>query len=374
VARVLAVAVAGLVASCNFRIDALSPSASDRDAGAADLAAAGDDLAGGAGADLSSPAPVFSTLSLLAGSSAGFADGTGGAAKFHNPNGIAVDPAGNLYVADTTNQLVRKVDVNAQVSTLAGQQGNQAEHDGTGAAAQFNTPEGIAADAAGNVWVADAGGGTIRRIVAATAVVTTFAGSGANGFVDGTGTAAQFNQPRGIIADGAGNLYVSDAGNQLIRKIVVATAVVTTLAGGVGQAGRVDATGMAARFNGPRGLALDGAGNLYVADSSNSCIRAVVLATGVVTTLAGTGMPGPNDGVGTAAAFDNARGVVADGRGNLYVADTNNSMVRKIVIATAQVTTLAGAAHVVGQQLGPLPGKINGPWGIVVLPWGGARV
>src|SRR4030081_2677334 len=114
-------AVAGLLASCNFCIDALVPSAGGRDGGADDLAAAGDDLAGGASADLSSPAPIFSTLSLLAGGNAGFADGLGGGAKFHNPNGIAVDPAGNLYVADTTNQLVRKIDPSAQVTTLAGQ-------------------------------------------------------------------------------------------------------------------------------------------------------------------------------------------------------------------------------------------------------------
>ncbi|MGZ3427220.1 MAG: SMP-30/gluconolactonase/LRE family protein, partial [Polyangia bacterium] len=256
----------------------------------------------------------------MAGSGGGYVDGVGGAAKFDNPNGIAVDPAGVLYVADTSNALVRKIDGNAQVSTVAGEQGSQNEQDGTRSQAQFNQPEGIAADASGNVWVTDAGAGTIRRIVVATGAVTTFAGTGDNGFADAIGTNAQFNQPRGIVADGAGNLYVSDANNQLIRKIVVATAVVTTLAGGVGQAGLVDATGSAARLNQPRSLALVG-GTLYVADSSNHCIRAIALATGAVTTLAGTGVPGIADGIGTNAAFDTPRGVVSDGFGNLYVAD-----------------------------------------------------
>ena len=324
--------------------------------------------------DLSRSPPSFSALALLAGSGAGYVDGVGGVAKFNNPNGIAVDPAGVLYVADTSNALVRKIDGNAQVSTVAGGQGSQSERDGTGSQAQFNQPEGITADASGNVWVTDAGAGTIRRIVVATGTVTTFAGTGTNGFADATGTNAQFNQPRGIVADGAGNLYVSDANNQLIRQIVVATAVVTTLAGGVGLAGLVDATGGAARLNQPRGLALDGAGTLYVADSSNHCIRAIVLATGAVTTLAGTGMPGIADGIGTSAAFDTPRGVVSDGFGNLYVADTNNSMIRKIVLATAQVTTLAGVARSAMQQLGPLPGKVADPWGIVALPSSGSLV
>jgi sugar lactone lactonase YvrE len=355
-----------LCGGCNFRVDGLSTSGGGDGGASLDLSASSD-LAT-ASPDLSPRTPpTFSSLALLAGNGAGFADGTGVSARFDNPNGIAVDGAGILYVADTSNALVRKIDGNAQVTTLAGQAGNNSEQDGTGTQARFDEPEGVAADGAGNIWVTDAGAGTIRRIVAATGVVTTFAGNN-NGFADGTGTAALFNQPRGIVADGAGTLYVSDANNQLIRKIVVATAAVTTVAGGVGQTGLVDATGAAARFNQPRSLALDGAGTLYVADSANHCIRAVALATGAVTTLAGTGLPGSNDGTGTAAAFDTPRGVATDGFGNLYVADTNNSMIRKIVIATGQVTTFAGVARSAMQQLGPLPGKVDDPWGIVVMP------
>lgn len=369
--RVLLVAFAVLCGGCHFSVEGVAPpTAGD---GGLDDSAASTDSAGPA-ADSSSPPPSFSSLSLLAGSSVGYADGVGALARFSNPNGIAVDSAGTLYVADTSNAVVRKIDGNATVTTLAGQQGNQDEADGTGNQAAFNQPEGIAADASGNVWVTDAAAGTIRRIIASTGAVTTFAGDGNSGFADGTGPNAQFDQPRGIIADGAGNLYVSDANNQLIRKIVVATAAVTTLAGSVGQAGLVDGTGAAARLNQPRSLTLDGAGTLYVADSANHCIRAIVLATGAVTTLAGSGLPGSADGVGTAAAFDTPRGVVADGFGNLFVADTNNSTIRKIVIATARVTTLAGVARAAMQQLGPLPAKVADPWGIVALPSTGALV
>jgi sugar lactone lactonase YvrE len=362
-------AVGAVLAGCNFRLEGL-PIVDVPD----DLAGVPADLALATG-DLASPPPTFSTLALLAGSgNAGYLDGSGAAAKFNNPNGLAVDATGTLYVADTSNAVVRKIDGNAQVSTLAGQQGAQNEMDGAGTQARFNQPEAVATDASGNVWVTDAGAGTIRRIVVATGAVTTFAGDGNNGFADGIGTGAQLNQPRGIIADAAGNLYVSDASNQLIRRIVVATAAVSTLAGGVGQAGFVDGGGSTARFNQPRGLALDGAGTLYVADSGNNAIRAIVLATGAVNTLAGSGMPGITDGSGTAAQFNQPRGVVADGLGNLYVADTNNSMIRKIVLSTAAVTTFAGVAGSAMQQLGPLPGKVDDPWGIVALPSSGALV
>lgn len=363
----LALGIAALCASCSFDVHGLAAAdgGSNDAAVPADLDVAPPDL----GPPLDLAPPIFTTLALFAGGTPGYADGIGMMAKFDNPNGITADPVGNLYVADTNNAVVRKIDASAKVTTVAGTQGDNSEMDGFGAQARFDTPEGIAADALGNVWVTDAGAGTIRRIVADA--VSTFAGSGSNGFADAIGTAARFNQPRGIIADGLGNLYVSDSSNQVIRKVVIATAAVTTLAGGVGQTGHVDATGTAARFNEPRSLALDGVGNLYVADSANSCIRAVALATGAVTTLAGSGTPGGSDGVGTAAAFDNPRGLASDGLGDLYVADTNNSMIRKIVLATATVTTIAGMAHVVGQQLGPLPGKVDDPWGIVVRPGSG---
>ena len=310
------IVVAMLCGGCNFRIDPVFDAPAGSDGGAtADLALPPGVDGGGPGADLAPP--VFMTVAILAGSDPGYKDETGARAQFDNPNGLAVDGAGNLYVADTSNDVVRKVDVNAVVTTLAGHPGDASEQDGSGDNARFDEPEAITVDAAGIVWVSDAGAGTIRRIAAGGAV-TTFAGDGTSGYLDGTGTAARFNQPRGLAVDGSGNLYVGDMGN--------------------------------------------------------SCIRVVAIASGAVTTLAGTGVAGSNDGIGTAAAFDSMRGVALDGLGDLYVADTQNSTVRKIVLATKQVTTIAGMTHVQNQQLGPLPSTLDQPWGIVVMPGSGALV
>jgi sugar lactone lactonase YvrE len=167
----------------------------------------------------------------------------------------------------------------------------------------------------------------IRKIVIATGAVTTFAGNGTSGFPDGTGTAARFAGPKGIAADGSGNLYVADMGNYCIRKIVIATGEVTTFAGGT--PGDAVGTGTGARFNQPCGIAAAG-GNLYVADTGNNRIRTIVIATGVVTTLAGNGTRGEADGTGTAAQFDRPRGITVDGSGNRYVADYGSHRIRKI--------------------------------------------
>jgi hypothetical protein len=158
--------------------------------------------------------------------------------------------------------------------------------------------------------------------------VTTLAGSGTAGFADATGAAAQFYFPYGVAVDSSGNLYVADNNNHRIRKIVIATSEVTTLAGST--QGYTDATGTSAQFNKPWGVATDSSGNLYVADSSNHRIRKIVIATGVVTTLAGSGTRGFADGTGAEAQFSLPYGVAADSSGNLYVADTSNHRIRKI--------------------------------------------
>ena len=174
---------------------------------------------------------------------------------------------------------------NRVVTTLAG--GVPGSADGTGAAAGFNNLSGVAVDGAGNVYVADSNNATIRKVTAA-GVVTTLAGTaGAHGSADGTGAAARFYAPRGVAIDSAGNLYVADtASNSTIRK-VTAAGVVTTLAGTAGVLGSADGTGAAARFNGPSGVAVDSADNIYVADSGNNTIRKIT-PTGITTTIAGT--------------------------------------------------------------------------------------
>ena len=272
----------------------------------------------------------------------GSADGTGATARFYNPDGVAVDGAGNVYVADRNNATIRKVTPAGVVTTLAGSAGQNGSADGTGAAASFSYPSGVAVDGAGNVYVADSDNNTIRKVTAAE-VVTTLAGSvGLSGSADGTGAAARFSYPTGVAVDGAGNVYVADYYNDTIRKVTPA-GVVTTLAGTAGQYGSADGTGATARFSYPTGVAVDGAGNVYVADSDNNTIRKVTPA-GVVTTLAGSsGQQGSADGTGAAASFYNPRGVAVDGSGNVYVADSDNNTIRKVTPAGV-VTTLAGSS------------------------------
>ena len=286
--------------------------------------------------------PVFTyqvntTASAWAGSGVyAFSDGTGTTAQFSFPTGIARDAAGNIFVADRDNHRIRKITPGGMVTTIAGS-GAAGYANGTGTAAQFNQPYSITVDASGNLFVADRINHAIRKITPA-GVVTTVAGNGTPGNANGTGTAAQFNEPLGIVVDGSGNLFVADYINNLIRK-VTAAGVVTTFAGD-GSASYLDGTGTAAAFNGPLGLAIDAANNIYVSDYRNHRIRKITPAA-VVTTIAGTGVPGLNDGAAAQAQFYNPAGLVVDALGNLYIGDTNNHSVR-MVTAGAQVITISG--------------------------------
>ena len=281
------------------------------------------------------PNPVVITL---AGSgTAGNTNGTGTAASFNDPYGVAVDGSGNMYVADHRNNLIRKITPAGVVTTLAGS-GSTGSTNGTGTAASFNYPGGIAVDGSGNVYVGDTGNNLIRKITPA-GVVTTLAGSGSEGSANETGTAASFRSPWGVAVDGSDNVYVADPNNNLIRKITSA-GVVTTLAGS-GSSGSTNGTGTAASFRSPWGVAVDGSGNVYVADRSNHLIRKIT-PEGVVTTLAGSGSEGSANGTGTAASFNSPSGVAVDFSGNVYVADQSNNLIRKIT-PEGVVTTLAGS-------------------------------
>lgn len=297
---------------------------------------------------------VVSTIAGLTGA-CGSADGTGAAARFCQPSGVAADGAGNLYIADTSNSTIRMmVLTTGAVSTIAGTPFMSGSANGTGAAARFNTPSGVAADGAGNLYIADTGNNTIRKVVLANSVVSTIAGTaGMLGSADGTAAAARFNQPYGVAVDGTGNLYVGDLLNYTIRKMVLATGSVSTIAGTAGMLGSADGTGPAARFGGPTGVAMDTGGNLYVSEPSNYAIRKVVLADGAVSTIVGTAsMPGSADGSGTAARFNRPAGVAADEAGNLYVCDANNDTIRKVVLATGVVSTIAGTPGMRGNTDG----------------------
>jgi sugar lactone lactonase YvrE len=294
------------------------------------------------------PGDVVSTLAGSPGE--GYADGTGPAAQFWYPTDMALDGSGNLYVADNDNCTIRMVTPSGAVTTLAGTPGNVGNADGTGAGAQFNYPYGVARDSAGNLYVSDQSGQTIRKITPG-GVVTTLAGSpGMSGDANGTGSAATFYYPSGIAVDGSGNVYVSEERNFDIRKITPA-GVVTTLAGTSGSIGSADGTGPAAQFNLPAGIAIDGSGNLYVADYGNGTIRKVTPA-GVVSTVAGkAGNQGSADGTGAAAQFDAPSGIAVDANGNLYVADEKNNTIRMITPAGV-VTTLGGTPTVAGYSNG----------------------
>jgi sugar lactone lactonase YvrE len=295
------------------------------------------------------------TMSTLAGTAGTFgsADGTGTAASFDEPIGIAVDASGNLYVADSYNDTIRKITAAGVVSTIAGKAGTLGSTDGTGTAASFVDPEGVAVDASGNLYIADTGNCTIRKITAA-GVVSTLAGSSLSswGSADGTGTAARFNYPTGITVDASGNLYVTDTENDTIRKITPA-GVVTTLAGKAGVIGYADGTGTAAKFYNPEGITVDASGNLYVTDGNGYSTIRKITSAGVVTILAGniTEFGHHEDGTGTAAFFSEPEGIAVDASGNLYVADWGDDTIRKVT-AEGVVTTVAGWANGCGSSDG----------------------
>lgn len=261
-------------------------------------------------------------------------------ARFHGPLGIAVDASGNLFVADALNHTVRRIARSGVVTTLAGLPGVSGNADGTGSAARFSALKGIAVDSSGNAYAVD--NGAIRKITP-TGVVTTLAGAaGQAGDADGPGLAARFRQPWGIAADAAGNLYVADTGNYLVRRIAP-SGEVGTYAGTRGMRGTVDGAAASATFLGPMGVALDGAGNLYLTDwygppaanipEGSTFVRRVA-SDGSVTTIAGNyrGESGP-------AAFSDTFALTADAAGNVYVAAMRS--VRKVTPA-GTISTVAG--------------------------------
>ena len=289
---------------------------------------------------------VVTTIAGTAGVS-GSADGTGAAATFYRPYGIATDGA-NLLVTDAYNHTIRNVVISSGVvTTIAGTAGVSGSADGTGAAAQFNYPYSITTTDGVTLFVSDSYNFAVRKVVLPTGVVTTIAGGNS---VDGTGSSARLSGPAGITTDGA-NLYVAENDGSVIRKVVISTGVVTTIAGTVGAFGSTDGTGAAARFLWPNGITTDGA-NLYVTDAENYTIRKIVISTGAVTTIAGTaGVSGSDDGTGSAARFDWPAGITTEGA-NLFVVDEDGHTIRKIVISTGVVTTIAGAAGVSGSDDG----------------------
>jgi streptogramin lyase len=311
----------------------------------------------------------YAFTTLAGGPPFGSADGTNDAARFYNPQGVTADLAGNLYLTDTGNSIIRRVTPEGAVTTLAGFAGRSGSSDGTGSDARFNQPAGIALDAAGNLYVADAGNHTLRIVKpeGTNWVVTTLAGAAGNaGSADGVGTVARFNYPRSVTVDQAGNVYVADTTNNTIRIAapVADSWVVTTLAGTPGKIGSSDGTASMALFNRPSGVAVDSSGNAYVVDTGNGTLR-VVTPAGVVTTLAARPyVGGSDDGTGPDARFGSPCGVAVGGNGNVYIADTDNSTIRKVT-PVGVVTTVAGNPGYPGSTdgIGPMA-RFNHPLGV----------
>lgn len=281
------------------------------------------------------PDGTVSTLAGTGGSSSfdtvlGFADGAGAQARFRYPQGITIDLAGNLYVADRGNHAIRRIAPNGTVSTVAGTPAEPGSADGTIANARFMAPTGIIADADGNLYVTDQVHHTIRKVVPGNSVTTLAGAAPRTGSADGTGSAALFNEPLGIARDGSGNLYVADSRNHTIRRIAPNGAV-TTLAGAAGETGNADGTGSAARFNLPRDVATDPTGNVFISDDFNNNLIRRMTPVGAVTTFA--------------SQLVEPQGVAVDRNGNVYVADRGADLIRKITPQGA-MSVLAGGGDV----------------------------
>jgi sugar lactone lactonase YvrE len=361
------------------------------------------------------------TVTTVAGSAtmAGFVDGVGTAALFSTPAGLFDDGSGSLFIADSANFAIREMTIaTANVVTYAGAE-SMGSADGVGSQARFSAPQGLATDGT-TAYVADTGTDTIRAIEIATGNVTTLAGAaGKPGNVDGSLLDARFSAPQGLALDGASHtLYVGDMFNRVIRQIDLVKGVVSTLsydtgpgfvgldgpsglavsggdlfvadsedddvvsvnlqnglasgvAGQFNQPGTEDGVGADAGFYTPTGVTADGLGNLYVADNQASTVRKIVVASDTVSTIAGSpNMPGYQDGVGAMAFFAQPFAVSANDLGDLFVSDTNNNAVRHVALSSGTVTTVIGSPALPGVKLGPLPAQITRPSAIALTPQG----
>lgn len=313
-------------------------------------------------------------VTTLAGSATepgGSIDGVGDAARFRSPKSIATDGAGHLFVGDGENHTIRVIDIaSRKVETLAGIVGQAGARDDMVHAAQFKAPGGMAVEK-NQLYLADTGNHTVRKINLTENTVSTFAGLAVqSGTIDGVGPKASFAQPEGVVQAG-GFVYVAEAATSVIRQVDLRSGQATVFAGRANVSGIADGIKDQARFRGPTGLTADN-DVVYVADSGNHCIRQLVTSAGKVTTFVGSAeIEGSEDGTGGTARFSRPEGIVADGRGHLYVTDTGNHTIRKIDIASRAVVTLAGRANVPGTADRPgTAARFRSPAGIAIDPTG----
>lgn len=296
----------------------------------------------------------------------GSTDGTGSSARFNHPEGIATDTAGDLFVAEPASATIRMITPQGVVTTLAGSKGATGYTDGSGSAARFDSPSRLTVNAKGNIYVTDTGNSAVRAVTQA-GVVATVAGNGSCGSADGHGSLARFCNPKGIALDGAGNLWVADTGNHTVRRIDPAGNV-STVAGSPGVCGSADGHGGNARFCNPQDIAVDKWNNVYVVDTGNSTIR-MIKPGGEVSTLAGqAGQCGAIDGSPTVSRLCAPSGIAVEGN-DLYITDTDNATIRRINLDNV-TSTVAGVAGQQSIALGALPGGLDHPIGITLAPDG----
>ena len=296
-------------------------------------------------------------ITTIAGDSIQGFNGDGGQAfqaSLHLPEGLTVDYFGNLFIADTYNNRIRKVNTSGVITTIAGSgaagvgTGGFSGDGGQATTASLNTPTGIVVDLAGNLYVADAGNNRIRKIDANTGVISTIAGTGTAGYSldSGAATLATLNSPNSLVLDKNGNLYFTDQENDRIRKINLSTGLINTVAGGnaVGAYGGDGGLATNALLNTPTGITIDSTGNLYFSDYGNNRIRKVNLNTNIITTIAGDSTRGYNgDGIlASIAKLDNPFNMAADALGNIYIADSYGQRIRKIDVNNGIISTIVG--------------------------------
>jgi hypothetical protein len=311
--------------------------------------AAGATVSGTFAITINNPGPI---ITALAGTGTAGYSGDGGAAtaaQLSSPSAVAVDGSGNVFIADSANNVIREVvKATGNIITVAGKGvAGYSGDNGPATAAQLYHPEDVAVGANGNLFIADAGNNVIREVAQATGDIITVAGTGVAGYGGDGGPAstALLNNPYGVAVDGSGNLFIADSGNNVIRKVTQATGVISTVAGN-GNPGDGGDGGPAtsAELTSPTGVAVDGSGNLFLAEFGSNFIRKVTQATGVISTVAGTGAPGygGDNGPATAALLHSPAKVAVDGNGNLFLADFGNNRIREVLAATGTIVTVAG--------------------------------
>jgi len=317
------------------------------------------------------------TISTYAGTgTAGYTGDLGAAtaARIAHPEGITVAANGDVYYADPDNNVIRKVTAaTGIITTVAGSGGNGSSGDGGLAIlAKFKNAEGVFVVANGDLYLADTGNHEIRKVTALTGIVTLVVGSTSPGYSGdgGAAAAARLRLPAAIVVAANGDMYIADTGNDAVRKVTAATGIATTYAG-TGTTGYTGDGGAAtsARLSGPQGLVLAANGDLYIADTGNNVIRRVTAATGVITTFAGTGTAGflGDGGVATSARLNAPESVSISASGELYIADAGNNRIRRVSTG-GTITTVAGTGTAGAAGDGGLPtaAQLNSPHGIAV--------